>query len=97
MPFVLRHRESQEIATATLINIYKIPYWGAKVWDAREDAEKEKADFLNSLEVLASEHDAWDFIEVDESKVKMMNVKLNNLANRRVHMNEQGQLSIVKL
>ena len=96
MPFVLRHRDSQEIATATLINNYNIPYWGAKVWESMADAELEKADFLNSIEVNDAEHDTWEFVEVEESKVKMMNVKLNNQSNRRVHMNEQGQLSVVK-
>lgn len=94
MPFVLRNKENQLVASAMLINIYKFEYWGAKVWEERAEAEAETAGFLEANEL--GEPSAWELVEVEESKVKMINVKLNNDPRRRVTMDEQLILKVIK-
>ncbi len=94
MMYVLRNKTTNEIATAMLINIYKFEYWGAKVWEERTEAEAEAAEFLSNNELLPT--DVWDLVEVEEAKVKMMNVKLNNDPRRRVTMDDQGVLKVIK-
>jgi hypothetical protein len=89
LPFVLVNKKTSEIFTSMLINVYKIPYYGTKFWDQREDAETEIESFLlaQGIDDLAG----WDIIEVEEMFLKLCNVKLNNDSRKRLFVNEQGK------
>lgn len=83
MPYVLRNKESGEIAAAVLKNIYDLDYWGAQWW----------AD-LGEAEQAAARHPGWEPLQVTESRLKIMNVKLNNDTNRKLFMDEQGSIRV---
>ena len=93
MPFVLKNNRTTEIYTCTLINIYKIPYYGAKYWDYRQDADKEAAEFLAASNV--ADMDDWQIIEVEEHQLKLFNVKLKNNPQRRLFLDHEGRSTAV--
>lgn len=76
MPFVLRHESTGEIAAAMLRNTYDFTYFGVKAWDAPEEAEAEREAFLAQWQY--EDTPRWRVIEIDESKLKTLNVKLKN-------------------
>jgi len=78
MPFVLRHKESSRIYTCTLVNSYKLAYYGTKYWDYEEDAAAEVDSFLRAQFVNESEIEKWSIMEISEHQLKMCNVKLKN-------------------
>jgi hypothetical protein len=90
MPFVLRHKETAEIFTCELINIYDFKYHGVKVWNQRNAAEAEYASFI--LEQGLDELWNWELLELEENQVKIGNVKLNNNAARRLFLTPEGKL-----
>ncbi|WP_274362364.1 hypothetical protein [Paenibacillus thermotolerans] len=83
MPYVLRHKETGEIAAAVLRNIYDIDYWGARWWAAPDEAE-----------TAAAGNPDWAVLQVTDSRLKLMNVKLNNDPNRRLYLDEQGSIRV---
>lgn len=89
MPYVLKHKQTSEIFTCTLINVYDFPYHGTKFWEDDELAKAEFIPFLSSLHI--NELASWEVIEVEESQLKMFNVKLNNNPKRKLFLNEQGK------
>jgi hypothetical protein len=90
MPFVLKHKETKEIFTCELINIYDYKYHGVKVWNNRPAAEAEYASFL--LEQGTDELWNWEPLELDENQVKLGNVKLNNNAAKRLFLTPEGKV-----
>lgn len=91
MPYVLKHKQTGEIYSCTLINIYDIPYHGAKSWEDAETAEEQYAGFLHERNEDAN---AWRLSEVEDSRMKMFNVKLNNDPNRRLFMDQDGRITV---
>ncbi len=89
MPFILKHRESDEVFTTTLKNIYNLYYYGTKYWDDGEEAEQERESFLDEMNA-ANKHD-WELIEVDERLLKLCNVKLANNPSLKLLLDEQGK------
>jgi hypothetical protein len=90
MPFVIKEKETAEIYTCELINIYDFKYHGVKVWSKRAEAEAEYASFL--LEQGQDELWNWEIIELEENQVKLGNVKLNNNAAKRLFLTPEGKV-----
>jgi len=90
VPYVLKHRETGEIAACMLKNVYDLDYFGVKWWDSPAEASVESARLLAEL----GRRDAamWDVVEIDSSTLKLGNVKLNNDPRRTLYMDEQGKL-----
>lgn len=90
MPFVLKHKETGEVFSCTLINIYDFPYHGVKSWDSAEAAAAERGS-------LTAQHGfdqpwLWEVTPMEESKLKLGNVKLNNNPARRIYWLPDGRL-----
>lgn len=83
MPYVLQHRETEEIAAAFLRNMYDLEYWGARWWAVPDEAE-----------AAAAGDPDWVVLHVTDSRLKLINVKLNNDPNRRLFMDEQGSIRV---
>ena len=94
MLVVLRKNETEEIASAMLINVYDLEYYGVKTWATIEEANAEKNVFLASNE-LGLPGD-WQAIAAEDHKVKIMNVKLNNNPSRRVKFDSSGSVELMK-
>jgi hypothetical protein len=90
MPFVIKEKETAEIYTCELINIYDFKYHGVKVWNNRAAAEAEYASFL--LEQGLDELWSWEIIELEENQVKLGNVKLNNNSAKRLFLTPEGKM-----
>jgi hypothetical protein len=90
MPFVIKEKQSAEIYTCELINIYDFRYHGVKVWNNRAAAEAEYASLL--LEHGVDELWSWEIIELEENQVKLGNVKLNNNAAKRLFLTPEGKM-----
>lgn len=78
MPFVLKHKESHQIYTCTLVNGYKLRYYGTKFWDYEEDAVEGRTPFLHNQSIPESALEQWELLELSENQLKMCNVKLKN-------------------
>ncbi|MDP5274125.1 hypothetical protein [Chengkuizengella axinellae] len=87
MPFVLKHKESAQIYTCTLINIYKLPYYGTQFWDSLQEAEEELPVFLEQEQV--NDAKLWELYEITEQKLKVCNVKLNNNEMKVLYLNDE--------
>jgi hypothetical protein len=92
MPYVIKEKETAEIYTCELINIYDFKYHGVKVWNDRAAAEAEYASFL--LEQGLDELWSWEIIELEENQVKLGNVKLNNNAAKRLFLSPEGKVQM---
>lgn len=92
MPIVLRHAQTGEIAACLLRNVYDFEYYGAKFWQDEDEAAQEKQQLLEAIGKPDPER--WMPIKVDESRLKLFNVKLNNDPNRRLYMSDEGKLTV---
>ncbi|ALS28035.1 hypothetical protein IJ21_26390 [Paenibacillus sp. 32O-W] len=92
MPFVCRHRESGVIVAAWQRNVYDLPYYGVLWWETGEDAERESEARLS--ECGYDDISSWETVEVTESRVKLMNVKLNNNDARTVVLERDGSIQV---
>jgi hypothetical protein len=90
MPFVIKQKDSAEIYTCELVNIYDFKYHGVKVWNNYAAAEAEYASFL--LEQGQDELWKWEIYELDENQVKLGNVKLNNNTTKRLFLSPGGKV-----
>ncbi len=59
-----------------LRNNYDFTYFGVKAWEAPAEAEAEREAFLAQWQY--EDEPRWRVIEIDESKLKTLNVKLKN-------------------
>lgn len=89
MPFVLKHKQTAQIATDTLINSYKLPYYGTKFWDVESLAAEEISEYLALHGILDASQ--WEIIEIEENQMKLFNVKLKNDPTLRLYLNEQNK------
>jgi hypothetical protein len=88
VPYVLKHKDSSRIYTCTLVNNYKLAYYGTKNWDYEEDAAAEAQPFLQAQQAADSE--AWELLELTENQLKMCNVKLKNDPRLSLYWDEAG-------
>ncbi len=89
MPYVLKNRNTSEIFSCNLINKYDFEYHGAKSWEEEEEAVSESIPFLELY--VPGETSDWEILKVDEMKMKMFNVKLNNNPARRLFLDADGK------
>ncbi|MFE5317504.1 hypothetical protein ACFQ88_02230 [Paenibacillus sp. NPDC056579] len=75
MPFVLKHKQTSQLYTCNLINVYRLPYYGTKFWDFEDDAATSYIPFLESK---GQPVDEWELLELSENQLKLCNVKLKN-------------------
>lgn len=83
MPYILKHRATGEVAAAVQRNKYDLDYYGALWWPDEADA----------LQAAAEQPD-WLPMQVTEAKLKVLNVKLNNDAGRRLFLDDDGSLRV---
>lgn len=76
MPYVLQHKETEQLYTSLLVNHYELAYYGVKFWLEAEEAEREAGPFLQAKEV--ADPAAWGVISLEERELKLCNVKLKN-------------------
>ncbi|REE80099.1 hypothetical protein A8990_12252 [Paenibacillus taihuensis] len=94
MAIVLRHRGTGEIACGMLQNVYHFAYYGALWWEDMETAEQL---YEEALAGAGYEPDSgWDLLEVKEERLKVFNVKLNNDARRKLVLQNDGSLTLIK-
>lgn len=98
MPYVLKHRQNFQIATDTLVNLYDLAYYGTKYWEHREDAEAEKFTYLKAAQHLDNngDTDMWELMEIEESQMKIYNVKLKNDPSLKLFLDEQQKPFVSK-
>jgi hypothetical protein len=77
-----------------LINHYELEYYGTKFWADEQTALAEAAAFLQSRGV--GEPAAWDVVEMDESVMKLCNVKLKNNPANVLYLDEQSKPAVEK-
>lgn len=87
MPYVLKHKQTSQIATDILINKYDLPYYGTKYWDDADAANAAFADYLASTGLGGANQ--WDIVEIEENAMKLFNVKLKNDSSLRLFVDEQ--------
>lgn len=90
MPFVLKHKDTGEIFSCSLTNIYDFRYHGVKVWEDAAAAEAEKGSV--TAEQGYDQPWEWEAVELPEERVKLCNVKLNNNPSRRIYLTGDGAL-----
>lgn len=76
MPYVLKHKQTSQLYTCSLINVYRLPYYGTKCWDYEDDARSSYIPFLESKDPAAVQD--WELMEISENQLKLCNVKLKN-------------------
>jgi hypothetical protein len=88
MPIVLKHNETSQIYTCNLLNSYRLEYYGTKFWD---DWDKAKEQVESFLQMMGDEPKDWELIEIEESKMKIFNVRLKNDPNNELLLDESGR------
>ncbi|WP_426454291.1 hypothetical protein ACP26L_17070 [Paenibacillus sp. S-38] len=92
MPYILRHKETGEIAASLQKNHYDLVYYGVKLWNSEKEALEEREPYLEAE--CFPEPDRWETLLVREERAKLMNVKLKNDPARRVYMDAGGVLTV---
>jgi translation initiation factor 2 alpha subunit (eIF-2alpha) len=95
MPYVLKHQDTSRIYTCTLVNNYKLSYYGTKYWDFEDDAEAERHPFLQSQDV--ADPAVWHLLELSENQLKLCNVKLKNDPRLALYWDEAKQSMTVSV
>jgi hypothetical protein len=92
MPYVLRHKHSNQLYTCMLKNHYKLMYYGTKVWEFEEDAQSEYHAFL--VEQGIADAPDWELLELEENKMKVCNVKLKNNPSIILFLSDDGAITV---
>ncbi|MBP1961016.1 hypothetical protein [Paenibacillus aceris] len=82
MPYVLQNKKTDQLYTCTLVNHYGLAYYGVKYWSELEEANELSHAFILTIEGSVAED--WQVIELEESEMKLCNVKLKNDVNLSV-------------
>ncbi|BBH19939.1 hypothetical protein Back11_12840 [Paenibacillus baekrokdamisoli] len=96
MPTVIRNRRTGEIACGFLRNTYDIQYYGAFWWEDNETAVKNYVSALHSKTADLEDHSSWELLDIQEERLKMFNVKLNNDTRRKLFLEKDGTLTVQK-
>lgn len=94
MLYVLRHKETSQILSTTLRNVYDLAYHGPVFWDNRREAEQTCESYLNEQNVDHGDHENWELIEISQDQLKRCNVKLNNEQDKTLFMGENGKVFV---
>jgi hypothetical protein len=94
VPFILLHRETHEVHTGSMKNVYGLVFHGVKTWEDREEADSEYGSYLET--VGFTDRSVWELLEVDEDQLRLYHVKLKNDPSRRLFLREDGKAEIRK-
>lgn len=97
LPTVIRNRDTGEIACGLLRNTYDIQYYGTIWWEEFESAEKNYILALHNTTVELKEESNWELLDIQEERLRMFNVKLNNDTRRRLFLEKDGTLTIQRV
>ncbi len=92
MTYVLQHTSTLQIYTCMLVNHYQLAYYGVKYWDRLETATEQYPAFLASQAAIDLEN--WQVVEMEESRMKLCNVKLKNDPLFHVFFSKSAQIDI---
>jgi hypothetical protein len=95
LPYVMKHKETSKLYTCTMINGYRLPYYGTKNWEYEEDASAGYTEFLISQG--ETDIESWELLELSENQLKMCNVKLKNDPRLMIHWDEVKQSGIASV
>jgi hypothetical protein len=95
LPFVLKNLATSQLYTCTLINGYRLAYYGTKYWDDESSALSSYKPFLASQEV--SDIESWGLLELTENQLKMCNVKVKNDPRYLLYWDEAKQASAASI
>lgn len=90
MPYVLKHKETGEIYSCMMRNVYDFTYHGVRAWADDAQAAAELGSVL--AEAGVDEPWQWEVAAMEDDKLKLGNVKLNNNPSRRVYWLPDGRL-----
>jgi hypothetical protein len=88
MPIVLKHKETSQIFTCLLVNHYRLEYYGTKYWNDIEEASGQYVEFLDGMGDVA---DDWELLEIEDSQMKIYNVRLKNDPTYDLYLDENGR------
>jgi hypothetical protein len=95
LPFVLQHKNTSQVYTCMLVNHYRLEYYGVKFWEDEEEAERDRVLFLQEKGV--SDLESWRVAEMEESQMKISNVKLKNDPGYILHWKENERPVATKI
>jgi hypothetical protein len=95
LPFVLQHKDTCQVYTCMLVNHYRLEYYGVKYWEDEDEAERDRIPYLQEKEVTDPE--SWRVLEMEESKMKISNVKLKNDPNYILHWKENERPTVTRV
>jgi hypothetical protein len=93
MPIVLKHKETAQIFTCLLVNHYRLEYYGTKYWN---DIEEANAQYVEFLEGMGDTPEEWECVDIEESQMKIYNVRLKNDPTYDLFLDENGRPVIKK-
>lgn len=93
MPYILRHRETGEVLASMQRNHYDLDYYGVKWWDRPEQAEAERIKLPDLA--AADGGEAWEAVQAEEQRIKLMNVKLRNNPALLVRLTADGAIAVL--
>lgn len=88
MPIVLKHHHTSQIYTCNLINGYRLEYYGTKFWDDMDKANEQVEEFL---QMMGDDPQDWELYEIEESKMKIFNVRLKNDPKNELYLDDAGR------
>ncbi|WP_248925804.1 hypothetical protein [Paenibacillus hamazuiensis] len=90
MPYVLKHKTTNQIYTCLLKNHYNLVYYGVKYWEEEDAALSERPAFL--AEQGIADADQWAVVPLEENRMKLCNVKTKNNPDLIVSITDEGQI-----
>lgn len=94
MSYILKQSKTGEIAACLQKNKYELDYYGARQWERKEDAERERETFLE--QIGCQEAHLWEPMNVSDDQLKLFNVKLKNNPSYKLYLGHDGALSVQK-
>lgn len=94
MPYVLKKKENAQIFTMFMKNSYGLEYYGTPSWEDRKELEGNWTEILTQLGIREGQ---WELVEVDQSQVRLFNVKLNNDPRKRLYLDTGTGKSFTEL
>jgi hypothetical protein len=95
LPFVLQHKDTCQVFTSMLVNHYRLEYYGVKYWEDEDEAERDRIPYLEEKEVTDPE--SWRVLEMEESQMKISNVKLKNDPHYILHWKENERPTVIRV
>lgn len=92
MAWVLQNKETQEVWTGSIENNYGLLFHGVKFWDEQDVAAEQAHVFLEQQGIVDTE--SWQLQEVEEDRLKLFNVRLNNNPSKKLYLRNGGTFEV---